>query len=370
MTKYILKRLGLILISLFIILILTFFLMDLMKGYPTALSGLTGEADSGGPKNASSADNWKAFLDMPVFTRFVDFIKGIFIGKHDVTVILKDGSSTKLAIGRFGVIFDPTHKDNSLNISKVFFGPLKYSIMITLPAFVLSTILGITLGFIAGYKRGKWQDTLINVFVMFFVAVPSFVLAILFLILGKLGKMPITFDESLGTAYLIKSLIIPVLVLTLGGIATLTYYTRNEVVEILKSDFVSIARAKGLNEMQVLKRHIFRNASIPLVSIIIPSFITLLMGSFIIEIFFAVPGTSSLIVNSVSAKEIYVIEFSILFFTTLSLLASLLVDVLYVVIDPRIKIAQSQKMSIYKKMKLSLKRRNKYKNATLAKGDS
>ncbi len=161
------------------------------------------------------------------------------------------------------------------------------------------------------------------------------------MLFGTKVGLPVAFEEALGSSFEVLSLILPIITLTLGGMATLTYYTRNEVVEILKSDFIAIARSKGLSEKQIIRRHVFRNVSIPLVSIILPMFVTLLTGSLIIERFFAVPGTSSIIVLAVQNKETYIILFSILFYSSLTMLVQLLVDVLYVFIDPRIKIAQS-----------------------------
>ncbi len=365
MFRYILKRIFLILISLMVIVIITFFLMNLMPGVPTALVKIQehGTTHHGPGQN----EILLAYLNKPVLIRFADFIKGLFIGKHIVAVQVK-GVTHNITLGRFGYIFENIGLDRT-DLSGYFFKYFKYTIAIAFPAFVISTLVGVSLGFIAGYHRGKWLDTFINIFVMLFIAVPSFVLAIIFMVLGKIGGLPTSFKDNLGTAYLIKSSLLPMSVLALGGIASLTYYTRNEVVEILKTDYVSIARAKGLSEMQILRKHIFRNASIPLVSIILPSFIGILSGSFVIEIFFGIPGTSKTVVNAVAGKEIYIIEFSIIFFGSLSLLVSLLVDISYVFIDPRIKIASSNNMSIYRRFKLAVLRKKTYKNEIKKAGD-
>ncbi|TCG10928.1 ABC transporter permease [Mycoplasma todarodis] len=338
MFKYILKRLALLLLSLFIVVTITFFLMDLMPGYPKALEDASMKPHA--PKIEVLAKEYG--LNDPIFERYGRYLSGIFHLK-------------------FGDVYNPTYKGTT--IPNLFFKPLKYSMLVTVPAFVISTVLGVVLGFIAGYKRGKWQDTLINVFVMLFVAVPSFIWAIFLMLIGTKVGLPVAFEEALGASFEVLSLILPIITLTLGGMATLTYYTRNEVVEILKSDFISIARSKGLSEKQIITRHVFRNVSIPLVSIILPMFVTLLTGSLIIERFFAVPGTSSVIVLAVQNKETYIILFSILFYSSLTMLVQLLVDVLYVFIDPRIKIAQSQKMSIFKRMKLASERKKAFNEA-------
>ncbi|CAM9106933.1 ABC transporter permease [Mycoplasma todarodis] len=338
MIKYIFKRLALLLLSLFIVITITFFLMDLMPGYPKALEDAS--MKDGAPDIKVLADGYG--LNDPIMVRYGRYMSGIF---HL----------------QFGDVYNQAYKGST--IPNIFFKPLKYSMLVTVPAFVISTIVGVTLGFIAGYKRGKWQDTLINVFVMLFVAVPSFIWAIFLMLIGTRVGLPVAFEEALGSSFEALSLVLPIITLTLGGMATLTYYTRNEVVEILKSDFIAIARAKGLSEKQIIRRHVFRNVSIPLVSIILPMFVTLLTGSLIIERFFAVPGTSSIIVLAVQNKETYIILFSILFYSSLTMLVQLLVDVLYVFIDPRIKIAQSQKMSIFKRIKLAKGRKQAFNKA-------
>ncbi len=341
MVKYIFKRLILLLISLFIVVTLTFFLMDLMPGYPKGLEDKAMQPNSPSVEEMAAAKG----LNDPVIFRYGRYLSGIF---HL----------------QFGDMYMKRYE--SATIPEVFLKPLKYSMLVTVPAFVISTFIGISLGFIAGYKRGKWQDTSINVFVMLFVAVPSFIWAVFLMLFGTKVGLPIAFERGLGPSFEALSLILPITTLTLGGMATLTYYTRNEVVEILKSDFISIARAKGLSEKQIIRRHVLRNVSIPLVSIVLPLFVTLLTGSLIIERFFNVPGSSSIIVLAVQNKETNIILFSILFYSSLTMLIQLLVDVLYVVIDPRIKIAQSQKMSSYKKIKLFIKRRQTYQESQIS----
>lgn len=319
MLKYIFKRLILLFLSLAIIVTLTFFLMRLMPGKPTAVLEATKDMK---PEDADAYFSSLGLNDGS-FEAFGKYIKGIFHGD-----------------------WGTYYKIPAASIPSIFFHGLRYSLLVTVPAFVIGTILGITFGFISGYKRGKWQDIAINVFVVTFVAVPSFVLAIALILLGDQINLPISYNDSLGLGYEIRSLILPVLVLTLGSFAVLTYYVRNEVVEVLKSDYVLIARSKGVSEKRILLKYILRNVSIPLVTIIIPSFVGLLAGSLIIEQFFSVPGTSTILVQGVQTKELYIVMFSVIFFSFLSLASRLLVDLIYVLIDPRIKIASAGRLTL------------------------
>jgi oligopeptide transport system permease protein len=228
-------------------------------------------------------------------------------------------------------------------MSQLFFQPLKYTAIITIPSFLISMIFGVILGTIAGYNKGKFIDGAINIFVILFNAMPSFILAALALLLGPKIGLPVSFIryEDGGMFLMLKSCIIPIAVLVLAGLAITTYLTRNEVVGILESNHVLIARSKGLSEVQVFKKHVFRNMVIPLVGIFLNGFLIFLGGSLVIETFFQIPGSSYLIVNAVSNAEYDIVMFNTLFFTGLGLVLATITDVTYVFIDPRIKYASA-----------------------------
>ncbi len=349
MLKYFIKRLILAALSLVIISILVWFLIGITGRTPL-------EIDQFHDKNGISREVQLKIamktlgLDKGVGERFGLWLKGIFV----------DGS--------FGKIYGKQSGGSAQTIPHLFFAPLKYSLMITIPTFIISTILGILLGFIAGYKNGTWVDSLISVFVVFFIAVPTFILGAFALSLADKIGLPSSFvrSEDGGTREMIKSLILPIMVMTLSSLAGLTYYTRNEVVTILQSNQIAIARAKGLDEWDVFKKHVIRNSSIPLIAIVIPSFILLLAGSIVIESFFQVPGSSRVIVSAVQFSEYNIIMFNVLFFTMLSLISSIIVDVLYTIIDPRIRFAQAGSFKLLKIFRSKIKRyrENKLKEVT------
>ncbi len=324
MLKYFIKRLILAALSLVTIAILVYFLINATGKIPVSEDSFQNKP------NVTAHEQWlsklqELGLDKPVTTRFVLWVKGVF------------------QEGDFGLVFGKASGGSATSIPTLFFGPLKYSLLITVPTFIISTILGVALGFLAGYKRGTWIDSIISVFVMFFIAVPSFILAAFALSLSDKLGLPSAFirPEDGGYKEMIKSVIMPILVMTLASLSALTYYTRNEVVTILHSNQITIARSKGLDEWEVFKKHVLRNSSIPLIAIIIPSFILLLAGSIVIESFFQVPGSSRVIVTAVANAEYNIIMFNVMFFTALSLSSSILVDILYTIIDPRIRFAQT-----------------------------
>ncbi len=344
MGKYIFKRILLGLLTIVIITVMIFFLIHLSANKPFKITDyptLT-NADA---KVALVKDLEKNGLYKNVGAQFIDWIVNLF---H----------------GTFGHAFGKAHASKS--IPSIFFGPLKYTILITLPVLFLSIIIGISLGVVAGYKRGKWIDTGINFFVIFFVGIPSFVLAVLALTIGPKIGLPISFSrpEDAGWGQTIKSIILPVSVLLLTSLVGFSQYTRNMVITVLSSNYILIAKSKGMSSKNIFFRYVFRNISIPIVTLVIPSFLMLIGGSLVIETIFQVPGSSSVIVDSFKNSEYNIIMFQTLFFTTISIFVAILVDVVYVAIDPRIKYAPASKKSVSTRVRFAkIRSRNNQANA-------
>ncbi|WP_036452245.1 ABC transporter permease [Mycoplasma buteonis] len=251
-------------------------------------------------------------------------------------------------------------------IPEYFFKFLKFSIIITLPSFLLSAIIGISLGIVAGYKRGSYFDVIVNFFSLLFVALPSFVLApILISILLKVGIQPLFLNPSdanviqaKGWNQVILSWLPPILIIVLGSLSGYISYTRNQVVSVLTSNYVLIARSKGLSTTQIFFKYVFRNISIPLAAAIIPSYIGLLSGGIIIETYWRIPGTSTVLTQAFPNGEINLIMFSTVLFTFLGLMTSILVDIVFVFLDPRIKYGSASKYN-YKLLFTSYLQRQK-----------
>ena len=330
MQKYILKRLGLMFFTITLIVISVFFLLQLMPGYPKAIEAKIESAKTPEERSAIIA----SYNTEPnAFLAFFKYIRNVFNGD-------------------FGIYYSDTTK----TIPQIFITPLGYTLMITGPSFLIGTFFGIICGFISGYKRGKWQDVTVNFFATLFVSIPSFVLAMFLLIFGNSIGLPISFRDAQETGETILAAILPVLIISLTSFSTLTYYIRNEVISVLTSDFILTARTKGLSEVQIFFKHVIKNVSLPFIAIVFPSFLGIIFGSMIIEVFFDVPGSSHVFVSAISKREKNVIMFSTIFFTSFGLLINLTVDILYAVFDPRIKMGQKSYFSFSRRIK-SLKNR-------------
>ena len=203
--------------------------------------------------------------------------------------------------------------------------------------------IGFTLGIIAALKKNTFTDNMISLGVMVFISVPSFVvMTIMLMLFGyQLGWLPTQFPANDIEDFWIqfKGLILPVLGLSFGAIAGLTRVTRAELTEVLTSEFLLLARTKGLTKRQAVIRHAMRNSMVPLVPGIIFSFVGLLSGSVIIELIYSVPGTGRVFLTAMTrgSYDYNLILATTAFYTIISLFAVLLVDLSYGIVDPRIR---------------------------------
>ncbi len=219
------------------------------------------------------------------------------------------------------------------------------SVLVNLYSFILSVPLGILFGIYAAIKKNKWQDQLISTTVMVFVSVPSYVYAFLvqYIFYFKLSWLPLTMYSlaDAGGSYWTKkmfiSMIMPILALSFGQIADLTRFTRAELTETLTSDYMLLARTKGLTRAQATSRHALKNAMVPILPRIIGSFIGILGGSIIIEQIFAIPGVGQLYMKSINLFDYDVFMCDTIFYTFIGLLAGIIGDLSYGFIDPRIR---------------------------------
>ncbi|BAP39552.1 ABC transporter permease [Metamycoplasma canadense] len=353
MFKYIRQRIAFAILTLFIITFVVYVLVSAFGKSP--IESLVEKAIND-PKNKLPYDQLVIKYEtdfglrdasgktIPIIVRYFKYIGNVFKGDFGFIINKENNPS-------------PNEYDN---IQKLFFIPLKYSIRITLPAFIVSSISGITIGVFAGYKRGKLFDSAANLFVLLFVAIPSFVLApILIAISLKIG-IPVTvpreaLEPSFGELFI--SYLPPILIITLTSMAGYVGYTRNQVITVLTSNYVLIAKTKGLKSTQIFFKYVLRNISIPLFSLLFGSFLGLLSGSIIIEKYWDVPGTSQVIANSFPTGEINIIMFSTIFFTGLSLGAGIFVDVMFTILDPKITYAAKSKRNYWFFFKAYLERK-------------
>lgn len=228
-------------------------------------------------------------------------------------------------------------------------GRLLPTMIVNLYSLMFSVPVGIAFGILAAIKKNKWQDHLISTGVMVFVSVPSYVYAFLlqYLLFFELGWFKSPLISSLADAggswfswKMFVSMIMPILALSFGQIAGLTRFTRAELTETLTSDYMLLARTKGLTRSQATVRHALKNAMVPILPSIIGSFIGILGGSMIIEQIFSIPGVGQLYTQSVFLRDYDVFMMDSIFYTFVSLLAGIIVDISYGFIDPRIRMGE------------------------------
>jgi oligopeptide transport system permease protein len=304
MIRFVARRLVYMLVALFIIVSVTFFISKLLPGTPFADDKLT-------PQIRQQLFE-KYGLDEPVTVQYVKYMANV-------------------AQGDLGNSF----YFESRPVSQMILQRLPVSMFIGIQAVIFGLVIGMVLGILAALRHNTLWDTLAVVIAIVGVSVPTFVLGpLLQYWLGlKLGLFPIAFFESY------KYSILPSLTLSVFVVSTVARFIRSEMLEVMGQDYIILARAKGLSGLAVIMRHVVRNALIPLVTVLAPLTIYLITGSLVVEQIFAVPGIGEQFIQSVVVNDYSMILGTTIFFSVMFILALLLQDILYGIIDPRIRIA-------------------------------
>lgn len=235
-------------------------------------------------------------------------------------------------------------KERMVDVSSMIARRLPPTMILNFYSLIFSIPIGIALGVFAALKKNKWQDHCVSTIVMIFVSVPSFVYAFLlqYFLAHKWKLLPLitsSLVDAGGSWFSWKmfvSMILPILALSFGSIAGLTRFTRAELTETLTSDYMLLARTKGLTKRQAVVHHALKNAMVPILPSIISSFISILSGSLIIEGIFAVPGIGGLYIESVNLLDYDLFMGCNVFYIFVGLAAGIVVDLSYGFIDPRI----------------------------------
>ena len=315
MLKYILKRFGLMLMTFTIIFAMCFVLIKLL---PVDLTSVGIGQDK---ELMEIRLRERGYYD-PIPIQLWNYIKRIVL--H----------------GDFGMgINMPEYRFK--NVWDVFVEKLPPTILINVYSSLFSVPLGIALGIFAALKKNKWQDHFISTAVMVFISVPAFVYAslLLYIICFKLNWFPKIMNS--GYDYfswsMFKSMVPAVLSMSFGSIAGYTRGTRAELTEVLTSEFMLLARTKGLTKSQATTRHALRNAMVPIFPSIVGEFISVLSGSLVIEKIFAIPGVGGLYLAAINAPDYDFFMMLSAFYLLVGLVANLVIDLSYGVIDPRIR---------------------------------
>lgn len=220
---------------------------------------------------------------------------------------------------------------------------LPYTILVNLYSVLISVPIGLLLGIYAALRKNKWQDHTISTLVMVFVSVPSYVYAFLvqYFFCFKLGWFDLTIKSLTEAPFfsfaMFWSMMPAVLSLSFGSIAGFTRYTRAELSEVLTSEYLLLARTKGLTRWQAISRHALKNAMVVIFPMILGEFISILGGSLIIENIFGIPGVGSLYVTAISTRDYNYFMALTFFYTFIGLLSGIVIDLSYGIIDPRIR---------------------------------
>ena len=329
MFKYVTKRLGLMLFTFFIIFTMCFVLIKLLPIPTNALPGQDPEIvmktleGRGWITNIKEGANGVWTYDrVPILKQFITYIRRI------------------VTQGDFGIVTTYGEYLN-MNIWQVFVSHLPPTILINIYSTLIGVPIGLGLGILAALKKNKWQDQVINIFIILLISVPSIVLSLMiqYVFCFKLGWFPLTMSTSddYFTWEVFHSMLPAVFALCLGSIAGYARYTRAELSEVLTGEFMLLARTKGLTKSQAIYRHAMRNSMVVIFPSILSEFISVLSGSLIIEKMFGINGVGGLYLNSITFQDYDFFMLLSGFYTLVSLAAGIVIDISYGFIDPRIR---------------------------------
>lgn len=305
MFKYIVKRLLLGIFTLFILATIVFFGMKAMPGSPFSRD------NKAIPAATMEALNKKYGLDKPVSEQYVVYMKNVIHGDFGVSISKKGQSVTEIIKARLPVT-------------------AKLGVI----AFVVSMVVGITLGVISALKNKQWVNSLITILATIGVSVPGFLLAMLMMILlaVNLKLLPVVGLETPA------SYIMPVLALSFSPISTITRLTRSSLRDVMGSDFITLARSKGTKESMVVIKHGLKNALLPVITYAGPMFAGMITGSLVIETLFSIPGIGREFTTSISNRDYTLCMGLTILLGALVIIMTLVSDVVSAMVDPRIKV--------------------------------
>lgn len=334
--KYIAQRLLLMIFTFIIIFVICFILIRLLPIDQSTGAGQDPETyykmqvALGRMYKTSTGD----YAKTPILTQLWTFLSNLI---NPSTYIAGDG--TVVTTSRWGYSWQISWLTSP---SDLLFQGLPPTVLINIYSMIISIPLGLGIGIYMALKKNKWQDYTLSVIVMLFISVPSFVYAFLlqYLFAFQWGLLPAVradFNGSWFIGEMFASMVLPVIAMSFGSIAGFARYTRAELTEVLTSDFMLLARTKGLSRTQATIRHAFRNSLVPIFPMILGQILSVLSGSVIIENIFSVNGVGSLFLSSIQMKDYDVFQFVGMFYILIGLVGTLVVDISYGLVDPRIR---------------------------------
>ena len=255
-------------------------------------------------------------LDKPLPVQFVNYLKAMLSGDFGVSYVIQ----------------------KNMPIASLLRARIMVSIRIGVQAVALGTLIGLLMGIVAAMKRNSFLDTFATVVSVIGVAFPSYVfaMAMSYFIGFRLGWLPLLYS----TADAARSTVMPTISLSMFSMATVARFARTEMVEVMGSDYMLLADSKGISSFRLLGVHGLRNALIPIVTVLAPLTVELMTGSLVVEQIFAIPGIGSLLVSAIQFNDYNVVLAVVFVYSIMFISVMLIVDILYGVIDPRIRLAK------------------------------
>lgn len=308
MSKYLIRRIIISLATLLLIVFLLFMLLQFMPGSPFNDERITAEQ--------RELMNIRYGLDKPIIIQFFNYVKNMLTGDLGVSYsISRDVPVTTLLQSRLPISFE-----------------------LGFWAVIVGTVIGLIFGTIAAFNQNTFWDTLATILSVVGVSVPSYVFALgLSYYFGFQWQFfPILFNlQDKG-----MSMVLPVVALSLFTMASIARFTRTEMIEVLQSDYIQLAESKGVTGFRLLYKHVFRNASIPILTVLAPLIVGLMTGSMVVEQIFSIPGLGQLLVQAIQSNDFNIVMGISFIYSALFIAIMLIVDILYGILDPRIRITE------------------------------
>lgn len=302
--KYILKRIGLAILTVWVVITVTFFVMRAVPGGPF----LSEKAIS---ETAQKALEAKYGLDKPLMEQYVTYLKDIVTGFD----------------------FGPSVKLRGRDVIDIIADGMKVSAKLGIIAAGVALVVGVVLGSVAALRRNKFIDKVIMVITTAFISMPSFIMGTLLLLTFSLQLMwlPANGETTAG-------LILPVITLSLSPMANITRLTRSSMLDVLGQDYIRTARAKGVPQGKIIFGHALKNSLIPVITYFGPMLAYIVTGSLVVEQIFAVPGIGRYFVSSITGRDYPLIMGTTIVLASLIVIMNLLSDIMYKIVDPRINL--------------------------------
>lgn len=306
MIRYLAKRILSMILVLFIVVTITFILVEQLPGTPYPQELVRNEVQL---KNLID----KYGLEDPPLEKYKVYMSNLVKGDLGYSLV------------------------KNREVGEVLSSRVPISAMIGILPVIFGTVIGVLLGVLAAVKRNTIWDYLSTGIAVLGISLPSFVLGpiLQYYIAGEWKLLPATYDDRIG----VSSIILPIIALSILSISQMARYTRSEMIEALNSDFIMLARAKGLSNTKVIWKHAFRNALIPILTILPISLVSTMMGALVTETIFGIPGMGKTMADAIFGNDYNMILGVAFFYTLLTLIGYLLVDICYIIADPRIRIS-------------------------------